>query len=77
MQPLLLGQLSGFSSQISNFKRINVSLEEVYCVAQGGTAVGTGLNSSNKFISGFIEALKMITGYPFRTALNKFESIFS
>ena len=77
--PLTFGQeLSGFSSQIANaLKRINVSLDEVYCVAQGGTAVGTGLNSSNKFVSGFIEALKMITGYPFRTALNKFESISS
>ena len=77
--PLTFGQeLSGFSAQISNsLKRIRISLDEVYFVAQGGTAVGTGLNSSNKFISGFIEALKMITGYPFQTSSNKFEALSS
>ena len=71
-------ELEGFSNQLTNsLKRINLALEEVYFVAQGGTAVGTGLNSSQKFISGFIEALNMITGYPFKSSPNKFESLSS
>ena len=77
--PLSFGQeFSGFSSQISNaLKRITVSLEEIYSLAQGGTAVGTGINSSKKFTSGFIEAIKIITGYPFKEASNKFELLSS
>ncbi len=77
--PLTIGQeLSGFSSQIQNsLKRIEISLDEVYFLAQGGTAVGTGLNTSKKFISGFIEATKMITGYNFKESSNKFESLSS
>ena len=77
--PMTLSQeLSAFSRQISNsYDRIKSSLDEVYYVAQGGTAVGTGLNSSKKFISGFIEALKMITGYPFKESPNKFEALSS
>ncbi len=77
--PLTIGQeLSGFSSQVQNsLKRIQISLDEVYFLAQGGTAVGTGLNTSKKFISGFIEAVKMITGYNFKESLNKFESLSS
>ncbi len=77
--PLTLSQeLSAFSSQISNsYDRIKSSLDEVYYVAQGGTAVGTGLNSSKKFISGFVEALKMISGYPFKESPNKFEALSS
>ena len=46
-------------------------------LAQGGTAVGTGLNSSKKFISGFIKAIQMITGYPFKESSNKFELLSS
>ena len=77
--PLTIGQeLSGFSSQIQNsLKRIEISLDEVYFLAQGGTAVGTGLNTSKKFISGFIEATKMITGYNFKESSNKFEALSS
>ncbi|MFL2661418.1 MAG: class II fumarate hydratase [Alphaproteobacteria bacterium] len=77
--PLSFGQeFSGFSSQISNaLKRITVSLDEIYSLAQGGTAVGTGINSSKKFTSGFIEAIKIITGYPFKEASNKFELLSS
>ena len=77
--PLTIGQeFSGFSSQIQNsLKRIEISLDEVYFLAQGGTAVGTGLNTSRKFISGFIEATKMITGYNFKESSNKFESLSS
>ncbi len=77
--PLTFDQeLGAFSSQINNaLERIKLSLKEVYYLAQGGTAVGTGLNSSKKFISGFIEAIKMITGYPFTESLDKFESLSS
>ena len=77
--PLTFGQeLSAFYKQISNsYDRIKISLDEVYYLAQGGTAVGTGLNSSRKFVSGFIEAVKMITGYPFKESTNKFESLSS
>ena len=77
--PLTIGQeFSGFSSQIQNsLKRIEISLDEIYFLAQGGTAVGTGLNTSKKFISGFIEATKMITGYNFKESSNKFESLSS
>ena len=46
-------------------------------LAQGGTAVGTGINTSKKFISGFIKAVQMITGLPFKESQNKFESLSS
>ena len=77
--PLSIGQeFGGFTSQINNcLNRIKISLDEIYYLAQGGTAVGTGLNTSKKFISGFIEAVKMITGYEFKESLNKFESLSS
>ena len=58
-------------------KRINSSKEDLYYLAQGGTAVGTGLNSSAKFIKGFIKAVQLITKLPFKEAKNKFESLSS
>ena len=66
--PISVGQEFGaFVSQIKKAKkRIVQSLIEIMELAQGGTAVGTGLNSSKKFISGFIKAIQMITGYPFK-----------
>ena len=77
--PLSLGQEFGcFKSQISNcFERILKALEEVYFLAQGGTAVGTGLNASEEFSIGFIESLKKITNLPFRKSPNFFESLSS
>jgi fumarate hydratase class II len=77
--PLSMGQEFGaFSSQIkSSLSRVKTSLEEIYFLAQGGTAVGTGLNSSKIFISGFIKAVQMITGYPFKESENKFEALSS
>ena len=77
--PLTIGQeFSGFSSQLnSSLQRIKISLSEILYLAQGGTAVGTGLNSSKKFISGFIEAIRMITGHEFKESSNKFESLSS
>ncbi|MEE2695203.1 MAG: class II fumarate hydratase [Pseudomonadota bacterium] len=77
--PLSINQeFGGFSSQIkSSLSRIKISLEEIYHLAQGGTAVGTGLNSSKKFISGFIQAVQMITGYPLKESEDKFEALSS
>ena len=77
--PITLGQeFSAFRSQIQNsLARITSSLEEIYFLAQGGTAVGTGLNTSKKFISGFFKAVEMITNHPFKKSKNKFESLSS
>jgi fumarate hydratase class II len=49
----------------------------VYQIAQGGTAVGTGLNTYVGFAESFVERLNEITGYKFVTAENKFESLAS
>ncbi len=77
--PITLNQeFGGFKSQIkSSLKRILNSYDELLYLAQGGTAVGTGLNTSTKFIKGFIKAIQMITGIEFRESKNKFESISS
>lgn len=77
--PLKLGQeFSAFKSQIQNGKeRVNNSLQEIFFLAQGGTAVGTGLNSSEDFIKCFVKAIQEITKLPFKTAKNKFESLSS
>jgi fumarate hydratase, class II len=58
-------------------KRIEQSLADVFLLAQGGTAVGTGLNAPVGFDTGFAEAVSDITGLSFRTAPNKFEALAS
>ena len=77
--PLTLGQeLSSFKEQIRKCKiRINLAIKEILSISQGATAVGTGLNTSKKFVMGFVRALQEITSYPFESAENKFESIAS
>ncbi len=77
--PLTLGQeLSSFKEQIRKCKtRINLAIKEILSISQGATAVGTGLNTSEKFVMGFVRALQEITSYPFESAENKFESISS
>ena len=77
--PISVGQEFGtYVSQVKSAKkRIKDSLKELMILAQGGTAVGTGLNTSKEFISGFIKAVQMITGLPFKESHNKFESISS
>ena len=74
--PISVGQeFGGYVSQFKSAKkRILESLKELMYLAQGGTAVGTGINTSKKFISGFIKAVQMITGLPFKESQNKFES---
>jgi len=75
--PLTLGQeFSGYVHQLRNsHKRVIESLEDVYEIAQGGTAVGTGLNSYIGFAEQIAANLKEETGYNFRTAPNKFEAL--
>jgi len=73
--PLTLGQeFSGYAAQIhSGIKRLKVVLDELWPLAQGGTAVGTGLNAKKGFAEAFAKKVAEITGLPFVTAPNKFE----
>lgn len=75
--PLTLGQeFSGYVYQLEQgLKRIEGSLPDVLQVAQGGTAVGTGLNTYTGFAESVAEQLKKETGYGFVTSPNKFESL--
>ncbi len=75
--PLTLGQeFSGYAAQLaSNLVRLKQALEELYPLAQGGTAVGTGLNSKAGFAEGFAAKAADLTGLPFVTAPNKFEQL--
>ena len=77
--PLTLGQeFNAYLGQIENAKkRISESINSLLYLAQGGTAVGTGLNSSNKFAAGFVKATQMITEMPFKESKNKFEQLSS
>lgn len=73
--PLTLGQVfSGYSRQIENaIARVKATLPRLSELAQGGTAVGTGLNSVVGFAEAFAQNVTTITGLPFVTAPNKFE----
>ena len=75
--PLTLGQeFSAYVYQLEQgLKRIEAALPDVLEVAQGGTAVGTGLNTYIGFAEAVAENLKKDTGYEFTTAKNKFESL--
>src|SRR6202166_2864606 len=77
--PLTLGQeFSGYAAQVeSGVKRLGVAENELYPLAQGGTAVGTGLNSKPKFAKSFARRAAKITGLPFTSAANKFEALAS
>ena len=77
--PLTLGQeFSGYQMQIKNcIKRIEIALKEMYFLAQGGTAVGTGINSKKGFDKKIALEIKKITKLPFKTAPNKFEALAS
>lgn len=71
--PLTLGQeFSGYAAQLTfGIQRVEGSLDRLYNLAQGGTAVGTGINTHIGFAEKFAKAVSDITGYPFRTAPNK------
>ena len=75
--PLTLGQeFSGYAKQIEYaIARVEGTLPRLYQLAQGGTAVGTGLNSKIGFAERFAEEAATITGLPFVTAENKFEAL--
>ena len=77
--PLTLGQqFSGYHMQIKNcIMRIEIALKEMYFLAQGGTAVGTGINTKKGFDKKIALEIKKITKLPFRTAPNKFEALAS
>lgn len=77
--PLTLGQeFSAYASQIKNAKRrISNTMESLYALPQGGTAVGTGINSKKYFAEKFATEVANETGYPFKTAENKFEALAS
>ncbi len=75
--PVTLGQeFSGYTAQIENgIKRIERGLKELMPLAQGGTAVGTGLNAKPGFAKAFAEEVASYTKLPFKTAPNKFEAL--
>jgi fumarate hydratase class II len=75
--PLTLGQeFSGYSAQVASaIKRIELTLPGLCELAQGGTAVGTGLNAPIGFAEKVADEIAQITGLPFVTAPNKFEAL--
>jgi fumarate hydratase class II len=75
--PLTLGQeFSGYAAQVANgVARAKGVLPRLLLVAQGGTAVGTGLNARHGFDTRFATELAKLTGLPFETAPNKFEAL--
>ena len=77
--PLTLGQeFSGYVTMLSNgLDRISDATKRLYQLAQGGTAVGTGINSHPEFAVKFAAKISELTGQPFVTAPNKFESLAS
>jgi len=77
--PLTLGQeFSGYHMQVKNsLERVRVALKEIYYLAQGGTAVGTGINSRKGWDKKIALEVKKITKLPFQTAKNKFEALAS
>jgi fumarate hydratase, class II len=77
--PLTLGQeFSGYAAQVkSGIVRIRLALKELYPLAQGGTAVGTGLNAHPQFAKLFAKKVAALTKLPFAVAPNKFEALAS
>ncbi len=75
--PMTLAQeFSGYEHQIKMaIKRVKAALPHIYELAQGGTAVGTGLNTPNGWGEMVAENIAKITGLPFVTAPNKFEAL--
>ena len=75
--PLTLGQeFSGYQSQLKKcIIRIESALKEIYNLAQGGTAVGTGLNTRRNFDKKIIKEISKITKLPFKPASNKFAAL--
>src|SRR5262245_42230180 len=77
--PLTLGQeFSGYATQLrSGIVRMRLALKQLYPLAQGGTAVGTGLNAKPQFARAFAKRVAALTRLPFTSASNKFEALAS
>src|SRR4051794_12719259 len=77
--PLTLGQeFSGYAAQVKGgIARAQLALRALYPLAQGGTAVGTGLNAKPQFAKLVGKKIAQLTGLPFITAPNKFEALAS
>jgi fumarate hydratase class II len=77
--PITLGQeFSGYASQVQlGIARVEACLPRLYPLAQGGTAVGTGLNAKAGFAEAFAAQVARLSGLPFVTAPNKFEALAS
>jgi len=75
--PLSLGQeFSGYQSQLEKcIDRIRNALNEIYFLAQGGTAVGTGINTKKNFDKKIVNEIRKITKLPFKPAKNKFAAL--
>ena len=75
--PLTLGQeFSGYSTQLENgIKALEFSLNHLAEIALGGTAVGTGINTPNGYSEKVASYISEFTGFPFKTAPNKFEAL--
>jgi len=75
--PLSLGQeFSGYHTQLKkSIERIEHALKEIYYLAQGGTAVGTGMNSKKNFDKKIVNEIRKITKLPFKPAPNKFAEL--
>ena len=75
--PVTLGQeFSGYAHQVKmGITRVKAALPRIMELAQGGTAVGTGINSKKGFAEAFAKQVADITGLPFVTAPNKFEAL--
>ena len=77
--PLTLGQeFSGYVAQLDlGIQRIETSMSGLFKLAQGGTAVGTGINTKKGFDKLFATEIANLTNLPFKTAANKFEALAS
>lgn len=77
--PITLGQeFSGYAAQVRmGIERLKNTLPHLYELAQGGTAVGTGINANSKFAKAFAKKIADLTGFPFVSAENKFEALAS
>jgi fumarate hydratase class II len=77
--PVTLGQeFSGYAAQVQlGITRIEATLPGLYALAQGGTAVGTGLNAHPEFADRFAAKMLELTALPFTSAVNKFEALAS
>jgi fumarate hydratase, class II len=75
--PLTLGQeFGGYAHQVAKgIERVKACLPDIFELAQGGTAVGTGLNTRKGFAEKVAEEIARVTGLPFVTAPNKFEAL--